>query len=194
MGPYESGLLNAFYANDSIFSPVSSLHLKENLLGGTSLSDGNGNIIFETTPSAAGGETVMFANGETGHLTENIYGSTTLDMQGIENDIVGHPSIFGGESFYQGGEYVGSIEPNFMGNGFNATGSTGETLFTTSPDITGGTSLDFTSPLLDHGSSWHAADLQNSFSEIETISSQVSVADLGSASDAVDGLDFLDFF
>jgi hypothetical protein len=195
MGIYESGLLNALYATDSIItSGMETFHSKENLLGGTTLSDGNGNVVFETMPNAAGGETVNFSNGETGHVSENIYGGTTLDMQGIENDIIGRPNIFGGENYYQGGEHIGAIEPNFMGNGFDFTGSSGETVFTTSSDISGGTQFEFSSPLVDHSSSWQAYDLNNHFSDIDTISSQVSAADLGSVTDGMDALNFMDLF
>ncbi|MGE6753626.1 hypothetical protein ACQKFO_09260 [Rossellomorea sp. NPDC071047] len=168
--------------------------MKENLLRGTTLSDGNGNVVFETIPNAAGGETVSFSNGETGHVSENIYGGTTLDMQGIDNDIVGRPSIFGGENYYQGGEHIGSIEPNFMGDGFDFTGSSGGTVFTTSSDIFGGTQIDFSSPIVDYGAGWQAYDLNNHFSDIDTISSQVSAADLGSVTDGMDALNFMDLF
>ena len=195
MGIYESGLLNSLYANDAVITPqLEHLHAKENLLGGTSVSDGAGNTLFETMPSAAGGETVMFGNGETGHLTDNIYGGTTLDMPGIEDDIVGRPSIFGEEHFYQSGEHIGSAGPDFMGEGTVFTGSAGDTLFTSSPDLFGGTQISFSSPLIDHSSSWQNFDLTSRFSEIDTVSSQVSMADFGSAADAADTLDFLDFF
>jgi hypothetical protein len=193
MDEYKSGYLNILYGQDSINFPVQeALHFKENLLGGISLADGNGNTLFETMPSAAGGETIMFDNGETAHLSENILGGTTVDFTGVSNDIVGIPSIFGGELLYQGGEYIGSIEPNFMGNGVDFTSSTGQTMFSTSPDIFGGTEVSFSSPLLESSSGLQTFDLQNSFSEIEAVSSQISVADLGAATDAVDGLDFLD--
>lgn len=195
MDDFNSGLLSTLFANDSILSPIPEvLNFKQNLLGGSTLTDGNGTKIFETMPSAAGGETIMFDGGETAHLTENIYGGTTIDFTGTTNDVVGFPSIFGGESFNQGGDFIGSIEPNFMGNGFDFTSSTGETMFSTSPDIFGGTQVTFNSPIFDSSSASQIFDLQNSFSGIETISSQISVADLGTATDAIDGLDFLDFF
>jgi hypothetical protein len=192
---YSSPLLNLLYENDPILSPVHEvLHFKRNLLGGTSLADMNGNTIFETMPNVVGGETVMFDGGETAQLTENIYGGTTLDFTGTTNDIVGMPSIFGGESFHQGGEFIGSIEPSFMGNGFDFTSSTGDTLFSTSPDIFGGTEVTFSSPIIDSSSVWDTFDLHNSFSHIDTISSHLSVADIGTATDVFDGLDFLDLF
>jgi hypothetical protein len=193
MSEYNSGFLNTLFEQDPIISPgPETFYIKENLLGGISLEAGNGNTLFETMPNAAGGETLMFDNGETAHVSENIYGGTTVDFAGVSNDIVGMPSIFGGESLYQDGEYVGSIEPNFMGDGVDFTSSTGQTMFSTSPDILGGTEVSFTSPLLESTSSLQTFDLQNSFSEIEAVSSQISVADLGTATDAVDGLDFLD--
>lgn len=176
-------------------SPVTEiLHFKKNLLGGSTLTDGNGNVILETVSSAAGGETVIFENGETAHLTENIYGSATLDFTGVSNDIVGTASIFGAETFHQGGEYIGTMEPNFMGNGVEFTGSTSETLFTTSPDLFGGTQISFTSPFIDSNTSLEVFDIHNTFSDIDTISSQVSMLDLGSATDAIDGLDLLGLF
>ncbi|XXM71358.1 hypothetical protein ACQ0QQ_16870 [Lysinibacillus sphaericus] len=190
MGMYESGLLSAFFANDSLVTSGSEVfHSKDNLLGGTTLTG-----VFETMPNATGGETVMFTNGETGTVSENIYGGTTLDMQGIENDIVGRPSIFGGENFYQGGEHIGSVEPGFMENSFNFTGSTGDTVFTAAPDIFGDTQFEFSTPLVDHSSSWQAYDLNNHFSDIDTISSQFSAADLGSVTDGMDALNFMDLF
>lgn len=192
---YNSGILSLIFANDSINTiPSETLHLKENFLGGISISDVNGNVFAETFSSAAGGQTVEFENGEIGHLTDNIYGGTTLDMPGIENDMVGMPSLFGQENFYRGGELVGSIEPNFMGNGFEASGSFGETLFTTSPGLFGSTQMNFSSQFMDHSSSGQSFDLNNHFNEIDTISSQISAADLGSATDVFDGLDFMDIF
>lgn len=195
MNIYESGLLNSLYANDAVITPqLEQLHAKENLLGGTSVTDGSGHMLFETMPSAAGGETILFENGETGHLTENIYGGTTLDMPGIDGDIVGRPSIFGEEHFYQGGEHIGSSAPDLLGEGTVFTGSAGDTLFASSPDLFGGMQINFSAPILDQSSSWQRFDLSSQFSEIDTVSSQVSMADLGSAADTADALDFLDFF
>ncbi|WP_061808741.1 hypothetical protein [Rossellomorea vietnamensis] len=192
---YESGLLGAIYANDT-FSGLGNgtLHAKENLLGGTTLTDGNGNVFLETMPNVTGGETVTFTNGETGTLSENIYGGTTLDMPGIENDIVGRPSIFNGENFSQGGEHIGSIEPGFMENSIDFTGTSGGVDITASPDILGGTQFDVSSSFMDHSSSWQAYDLNQHFSDIDTISSHFSAADLGSVTDGIDALNFLDLF
>jgi hypothetical protein len=192
---YESELLSAMYANDSISSPDTGiLHAKENLLGGTTLADGNGNVFLETMPNAAGGETVMFANGETGTLSENIHGGTTLDMPGVENDIVGRPSIFNGENFSQGGEHIGSIEPGFMENSIDFTGTSGGVDITASPDIFGETQFEVSSSFMDHSSSWQVYDLNQHFSDIDTISSHVSAADLGTVTDGIDALNFLDWF
>ncbi|MGF2614537.1 hypothetical protein FZC84_21530 [Rossellomorea vietnamensis] len=194
MGLYESGLLSSIFAEDSILPEgTTTLHFKENLLGGTSLVDGSGDTILRTMPSAAGGETVYFGNGDTGHLTETLTGGFKIDMPGLENDIIGRPSIFDEVNLYQGGEHIGTIEPDFMGNGIDITMNAGASQFTAFPGVTGGVQTDFTSPMLDQSSGWQDFNLQNNFSEIETISSHVSAADLGSASDAVDGVDFLDF-
>lgn len=195
MVDYSSSLLNSLFEKDSLISPVGEvLHFKENLLGGMSLSNSNGTTILETMPNAAGGETVMFDSGETAHLTENIYGSTSLDFIGTTNDIVGRPSIFGQENFFQGGELIGSMKPNFMGDGYQFTDASGETVLSTSPDIFGGTQVAYNPPMIDSNSFGQTFDVHQSFSDVDTISSQISAVDLGSATDMIDGLDFLDLF
>lgn len=194
MDENNSALFNFLFEDDHLCTPMCEvLHKKENLMGGISLTNGNGNTIVETMPSAAGGETVMYGNDETAHLTENMYGSTTLDFTGTTEDIVGRQGIFGEENFYQNGELIGTMKPNFTGDGVDFTSTTGHS-FSTSPDIFGDTQVAFSNPVIDSSSPMSSFDLQNSFSEVEAISSQVSVAELGSATDAVDGLDFLGMF
>lgn len=188
---YESALLNALYAKDTIESVSGEmLHVKENLLGGISGTTTNGGVIFETMPNAMGGETVMFSNGETGHLSENISGGLTLDMQGIENDVVSNPGIFGSESVHQGGEFVGVMQPNLMGSGFTLSGNEGS--MSASPDILGGANLQFTPPLVTPDSYSQGLDLHDQFSVIDsTISTSLSAGDLASVSDGLDLLDLL---
>ncbi|WP_147433983.1 hypothetical protein [Planomicrobium sp. Y74] len=195
MSSYVSPLMTSLYANDQLISPSSRfLHFKENFMGGSTITDGTGSVLLETRPHAGGGETVEFSDGETAHLTENIYGSSTLDFTGMENDIVGTASIFGTESYSQGGTFIGSTSPNSFGEGVVFTNSTSDTVVTASPDFLGGTQIAFTSPIIDVSSNAAAFDIQNSFSEIETLASGTSAADLGSATDAIDGFDFLGLF
>lgn len=195
MDSYTSALLSALYANDQLVSSAPEiLQFKENFMGGNTLVDGTGTVILETRPSAEGGETVEFSTGETAHLAENIHGSATLDFTGTTNDIVGTASIFGAESFSQGGSYIGTVAPDFTGNGLVFSNSSSETIASASPDFLGNTQIAFSSPLFETSTSTETLELQNSFAEIETLSSGVSAADLGSATDALDGMDFLGLF
>ena len=195
MPELHSALISAFYAEDPLVSPgQDELHVKENLLEGVTGVDGRGGAVFETMPHAGGGETIMFENGETAHVTENVQGGINIDMPGIGNDIASRPSLFGEESFYQGGEYIGTLGSDFTGNGTEFTAASGETLFSASPGVAGGMDVDFSSPLFPSGPDGQTFDLQNSFSEIETVSSHFATADLGTATDVMDGADFLGFF
>ncbi|SDI64714.1 hypothetical protein SAMN04487975_12417 [Planococcus glaciei] len=195
MDSFNSTLLSAIYANDKLIPPMAGvLKFKKNLLGGSTLTDENGTTILETTPSAAGGETVMFTNGETAHLSENVYGSATLDFTGTTPDIVGTASIFGAESFEKGGVFIGTTIPNFAGDGVVFSNSASESLLTSSPDFFGNTLVAFSSPFIEQNFPMSSLDLQNSFVDIEAILSQFSLADLSSTIDAVDGLDFLGLF
>lgn len=187
---YNSEFMNSLFQNDPLSSPISeTFYVKENLLGGSSVVDLAGNPILDTMPNAAGGETVNFANGETGHLKENIEGDTTLDMPGIENDIHSRPGIFDQEYFYQNGESIGTMQPNFMGDGVDFVAPAGGTVFSTSNSPIADAQIQVDSSLLHT----EGANLQNSFSDIEAISNQFSGADLASASDSMDALDVLEF-
>ncbi|WP_087974185.1 hypothetical protein [Oceanobacillus rekensis] len=191
---YNSDFYNSVFSNDDVFSPLpETLYVKENVLDGISITTGNGSTVMEAAPNVTGGMTVDFGNGETATIQENIYQGTSIDMPGIENDIIGRPTIFGGESFTQNAEYVGTLSPSLLGDGYQFTDSAGDTLFTTSTAFNGSTQLDINSfATTDLGTSTASSfDIADSFSGIDAISSQVSVADLGSATDAMDGLDVL---
>lgn len=188
---YTSALLTSMFENDPLLEKT--LLIKKSLFNEVTLVDGSGNVVVHIVPSVAGGATVSYDNGDTGHLYENVYGSTTLDMPGIEHDIVGRPSIFETENFSQGGDVIGTVSPNFTGDGIHGIGSAGNS-FTTSPDFFGSTQVTFSPSLTDTYTFSQPIDLQNSFSEVDAISSQFSAADLGSATDMVDGLDVLDLF
>ncbi|WP_106496140.1 hypothetical protein [Lentibacillus sp. Marseille-P4043] len=182
---YNSDFYNNMFANDNLFSPLpETLQVKENVLGGISLTTGNGTTVMEGMPDVTGGMNAMFANGETATIKDNIYGGTTVDMTGVENDIVGRPTIFGGESYTQGGEYVGTLSPDLLGDGYQFTAPTGETLLSTSTSFDGGTQLDFNSfATTEFGETTASAfDVGDAFYGIDAISSQISVADFGSGS------------
>ncbi|QHS23282.1 hypothetical protein GWK91_10120 [Virgibacillus sp. MSP4-1] len=192
MEQYHSDLLNSLFENDErVNANMEVLNVKENLLGGSSIVDRNGNPVLETMPNAAGGETVMFENGETANLTDNIYNGSTLDFTGVSNDITTRPAIFGEEQVYQGSDHIGTLEPNLMGDGYDFTSTANDTLFSTSTNSFGDTQISFDSSFFEAAPGSSAMDLHHSFSEIDTVSSQFSAADLGSATDAVDGIDVL---
>lgn len=188
---YTSAMLTAMFQNDSLLEKT--LFVKKSLFNEMTLVDGSGNVMVHIVPSVVGGATVSYANGDTGHLYENVYGSTTLDMPGIERDLVGRPSIFGTDTFSQGGDVVATVSPNFTGDGLQGVSSLGNS-FSTSPDLFGNTQVSFSPSIVDSSAYAQPFDLQNSFSEIDAISSQFSAADLGSATEVVDGLDVLDLF
>lgn len=194
MDNLHSGLIMALYAQDPLASPFESLHMKEDFLGNITISDRSGDIILEASPGVMGEGTVHFANGDSGTLMESADGGLHLDMTGVTSDIKATPAIFGDANITQGGEFIGSISPNFMGDGFTGMDAVGNTFFSTSSGLFDSTSISFSSPIIDPTLASTPFDLQNSFSEIDALSSQVSVADLGSVTDVLDDADFLGLF
>ncbi|RSL29758.1 hypothetical protein D7Z54_29440 [Salibacterium salarium] len=193
---YGSDMVNALFEKDALGSLPETYQVKENLLGGSSVVDGNGHAIVETMPHAAGGETVTLADGDTAHATENVYGGTTMDFTGTQNDIVGRPSIGGEENYYQNGEHVATSEPNLWGDGVNFTAPADGTVFQSSTDTFGNQQVDMDSSLVNGEAGAPAADLENTFSGVDAASSDISAVDLGSATDvmdAADGADLLGF-
>ncbi|MGP4040719.1 hypothetical protein ACTWP4_12620 [Gracilibacillus sp. D59] len=192
---YGSDFMNDLFQNDTSIAPMSeTYYVKENFFGGSSFVDINGNPILETMPNAAGGETFHFANGETAHVRENVEGGTTFDFTGIDNDITSRSSIFGQENYYQNGEHIGTLQPNFTGDGVDFVAPSGGTMFSTSENsVIGESQVHIDSSFVDSESYTSGFDLQNHFSEIEAVSSQISSADLGTAMDGSDALDVLEF-
>ncbi|MDL4839242.1 hypothetical protein [Aquibacillus rhizosphaerae] len=192
---YGSDFMNALFEEDTPFAPMSeTYYVKENLFQGSSVVDINGNTIMETMPHAGGGETAHFGYGETAHVRDNVEGGITVDFQGIENDITSRPSIFGQENYYQNGEHIGTMQPNFTGDGVDFVAPSGGTIFSSSNNsVIGDSQMTIDSSFVNSGNYGTDFDLQNHFSEIETVASQFSSADLGTAMDGTDALDVLEF-
>ncbi|KAB8139472.1 hypothetical protein F9U64_00105 [Gracilibacillus oryzae] len=192
---YQSDFINVLSEENPPISPLEgTLEIQENLFQGFKIVDMNGNVFANTVPSAAGGETIHFANGETAHVRENIEGGTTFDFVGLESDITTRPSIFDQESVYQNGEYIGTLKPNFMGDGINFTAPDGQNLFSVTNSSIGGEQIHFNSSLFDTTTASSNFDLANSFSEVEAVTSQFSMADLGGFAHGMDGIDMLGLF
>ncbi|MFP7492481.1 hypothetical protein SFC66_01750 [Terribacillus saccharophilus] len=183
-----SELINMLFAGDTDI-PALNLHAKENFMNGISVSESSGNVLFETTPNAAGGEVVHFADGTTANLRETVEGGTILDLPGVENDIVTTQSIFGTESIEQGGQVIGTGTPDFSG-GMNYEDEFGNLLFSTSPDMFG-TNIEF-SPLLDP--SVGIDSVSNVDMSMSSLDALEQLDALNTVSDGLDALGFLGWF
>lgn len=184
---YNSTLLTLIYDQVKGEALPSKFMVSDNLLGGYELH-GVGLDILSAREGVFGEMIVDLGPGsiDTATITDNIAGGSTIHFSNPEMlDIVGTPSIFGGETFTQGGIEVANVDPSLLGDGISIATDSGDILASTT-DVLGNTLFQVnslvTSPSL-------VADLTS----LSTATSAIDSFDvLDSASSILDGLDILD--
>lgn len=183
---HESALLALIYGNVST-NTNSSFEVSDALFNGIQLTDGS--TVLSAFNNPTGGLTVDLGIGEgTATIADNIQGSQTIVFSDPSiAPIVGRPSLFG-DTFTQGGMPVGSIEPNFMGDGINVAMSDGVT-FTGATDIF--SNMAFTSNSIMDMSAITVPTYLSDLSSVSSVADSTSAFDVFDAATAIDGLDIL---